>query len=165
MARGRSGSAACGRGTGRALGEAVALGWALGGRRTWSVSLCSHLLMHCRWKACPHVPQTTGESSPGNLLPGGQPSNGMRQIPHTSSPAFHVHDAAACQCLTVTFSGMMIARRRPPPPLARASLARGAHMCAGPRGASGRSSRRGGALVMYPVVLGFSRPSCDAYRD
>lgn len=26
--------------------------------------------MHCKWKACPHVPHTTGESSPGNFSPG-----------------------------------------------------------------------------------------------
>lgn len=43
--------------------------------------------MHCRWKACLHTPQTTGESSPGYLASGGHPSNGMRQMPHTSSPA------------------------------------------------------------------------------
>ena len=47
----------------------------------------THLLMHCRWKAWVQTPQTTGESSPGYLPSGGQPSKGMRQMPHTSSPA------------------------------------------------------------------------------
>ena len=29
--------------------------------------LTARLLMHCRWKAWVQMPQTTGESSPGNL--------------------------------------------------------------------------------------------------
>ena len=30
-----------------------------------SSCVARHLLMHCRWKACPHIPHTTGASSPG----------------------------------------------------------------------------------------------------
>ena len=44
--------------------------------------------MHCRWKACVQTPHTTGLSSPGYLPSGGQPSKFMRQMPHTSSPAW-----------------------------------------------------------------------------
>lgn len=56
----------------------------------------------CRWKAWPHVPHTTGLSSPGNLLSGGQPSKGLRQMPHMSSPASHVHTPTACHFLIST---------------------------------------------------------------
>ena len=62
-----------------------------------SVCADSHLVMHCRWKACPHTPHTTGLSSPGYLPSGGHPSKGMRHMPQTSSPASHVHAATACQ--------------------------------------------------------------------
>ena len=58
--------------------------------------------MHCRWKAWPHAPQTTGASSPGNLASGGQPSKAARQMPQTSSPASQVHEATARQCLMET---------------------------------------------------------------
>jgi hypothetical protein len=53
-----------------------------------------------------------GQSSPGTLQVGQQPSKGMRQIPHTSSsgspfssvlPVSHCHWAMACHCLTMTF--------------------------------------------------------------
>ena len=47
----------------------------------------------------PQVPKTTGDSSPGNLTPGGHPSKGDWQIPQTSSsvpfPTFQVHLATA----------------------------------------------------------------------
>ena len=50
----------------------------------------SHLLIHWRWKAWLHVPQTTALSSPGNFESGGHPSNGALQIPQTSSPAANI---------------------------------------------------------------------------
>lgn len=53
--------------------------------------------MHGRWNAWLQAPHTTGASSPGNLASGGQPSKAVRQMPQTSSPAFQVHDATACQ--------------------------------------------------------------------
>jgi len=62
----------------------------------------SHLEMHWRWNACPHAPQTTGASSPGNLASGGQASNAALQMPQTSSPASQVQDATARQCLMET---------------------------------------------------------------
>ena len=58
------------------------------------LSLCdeSHLLMHCRWKACEHTPKHTGDSSPGYRQSGAACSKEFRQIPQQSSfsPAFHV---------------------------------------------------------------------------
>eukprot|EP00658_Telonema_sp_P-2_P013517 TRINITY_DN15120_c0_g1_i1.p1 TRINITY_DN15120_c0_g1~~TRINITY_DN15120_c0_g1_i1.p1 ORF type:complete len:161 (+),score=20.08 TRINITY_DN15120_c0_g1_i1:394-876(+) len=63
----------------------------------------SHLLMHGRWKACLHWPQTTGQLSPGYLYPGAAPSKGIWQMPHTSSSRFHVHNATECHRLMVTF--------------------------------------------------------------
>ena len=69
-------------------------------------SVCeeSHCVMHCKWKACLHVPQTTGLSSPGYLASGEHPSKGFLQMPHTSSPAFHDQDASVRQCFTVTLN-------------------------------------------------------------
>lgn len=49
----------------------------------------SHLTMQCMWKQCEHWPQTNGQSSPGNLQSGQQPSKGIRQIPQLSSLATH----------------------------------------------------------------------------
>ena len=60
----------------------------------------------CRWKAWAHLPHTTGLSSPGILPSGGQPSKGLRQMPHTSSPASQVQAATACQRRMDTSSGM-----------------------------------------------------------
>jgi len=55
----------------------------------------SQVATHCKWKAWPQVPKTTGDSSPGNLTPGGHPSKADWQIPQTSSslpfPTFQVH--------------------------------------------------------------------------
>lgn len=65
---------------------------------------CSHFVMHCRCRACPHTPQTTGLSSPGNRPSGGQPSKEFLQMPHTSSPASHVQFATMCHFLTVTLN-------------------------------------------------------------
>ena len=53
----------------------------------------------------------SGQSSPGTLHDGQQPSNGTRQIPHTSSssaaspalPVSHCHCAIACHRRTCTF--------------------------------------------------------------
>lgn len=43
------------------------------------------------------MPQTRGQSSPGNLQSGQQPSNGIRQIPQLSSLAIHRHVATPVQ--------------------------------------------------------------------
>ncbi len=43
----------------------------------------SHFMTHCIWKACPHFPDTGGQSSPGYFSPGQQASYGLRQMPHT----------------------------------------------------------------------------------
>jgi len=69
-------------------------------------SVCddNHFVMHCKWKACLHVPHTTGLSSPGYFASGAQPSKGFLQIPHTSSPAFHDHDAIVRQCFILTLN-------------------------------------------------------------
>eukprot|EP00879_Flechtneria_rotunda_P003547 GHRR01003781.1.p1 GENE.GHRR01003781.1~~GHRR01003781.1.p1 ORF type:complete len:103 (-),score=0.41 GHRR01003781.1:353-661(-) len=72
-----------------------------------SVCAPNHFCMHCKWKACPHVPHTTGLSSPGNLLSGGHPSKGFLQMPHRSSPASHVHTPTACQRLISTLNDMV----------------------------------------------------------
>lgn len=63
--------------------------------------------MHCKWKAWVQTPHTTGLSSPGYLASGGQPSKGILQMPQTSSPAFQVHVATACQCFTFTSKVMI----------------------------------------------------------
>ena len=76
----------------------------------------SHLVMHCRWKAWPHLPHTTGESSPGNFSPGAHASNASRQMPHTSSPAFQFHTPTACHRRTRTVKPPV--PPLPPPPLA-----------------------------------------------
>ena len=72
------------------------------GHRCSAAGAPSHLLMHWRWKAWPHAPQTTGASSPGNLASGGHPSKAARQMPQTSSPASQVQEATARQCLMET---------------------------------------------------------------
>lgn len=72
------------------------------GHRCSAAGAPSHLLMHCKWNAWPHAPQTTGASSPGNLASGGHPSKAARQMPQTSSPASQVQEATARQCLMET---------------------------------------------------------------
>lgn len=64
---------------------------------------CSHLTMQCMWKQCEHWPQTSGQSSPGSLQSGQQPSKGIRQIPQLSSFATHFHEATPVHCFMVTF--------------------------------------------------------------
>lgn len=66
--------------------------------------LLSHVLTHCRWKACPHFPHTHGQSSPGYFMPGLQPSKLDWQIPQTSSPAFQLHRATPCHLFILTRS-------------------------------------------------------------
>ena len=50
---------------------------------TWSI----HFIMQCIWKQWVQAPQTTGQSSPGVLHSGQQPSKAIRQMPHVSSLA------------------------------------------------------------------------------
>lgn len=66
----------------------------------------SQVVTHCKWKLCPHFPQTTGHSSPGNLAPGATPSYELWQIPQTSSssPQFQVQCATPCHFFTRTRS-------------------------------------------------------------
>ena len=47
-----------------------------------------------------------GQSSPATLQLGQQVSNGMRQIPHTSSFISHFHTPTAYTRLTVTFCSL-----------------------------------------------------------
>ena len=66
----------------------------------------NQVVTHCKWKLCPHFPQTTGHSSPGNLAPGATPSYELWHIPQTSSssPQFQVQCATPCHFLTRTRS-------------------------------------------------------------
>jgi hypothetical protein len=77
------------------------------GHRCSAAGAPSQRLMHWRWNAWPHAPQTTGASSPGNLASGGQPSKAARQMPQTSSPASQVQEATARQCLMETRKGQV----------------------------------------------------------
>jgi hypothetical protein len=63
----------------------------------------SHLMIQWMWKQCEHWPHTRGQSSPGSLQSGQQPSNGIRQIPQLSSFATHRHVATAVHPLIFTF--------------------------------------------------------------
>lgn len=72
------------------------------GHRFLDDVVCNHRETHCKWKAWPHFPHTTGESSPGNLTPGAVPSNAAWQIPHTSSFAFQLHCATPWMRLILT---------------------------------------------------------------
>ena len=47
--------------------------------------------MQWMWKQCVHCPHTSGQSSPGSLQSGQQPSKATRQMPHVSSFATHFH--------------------------------------------------------------------------
>ena len=69
----------------------------------------NHFMTHCICSACPHRPQTGGESSPGNLTPGAAASNGIRQIPHTSSSISHFHTATQCHRLTLILTIFLMA--------------------------------------------------------
>jgi hypothetical protein len=71
----------------------------------WGVEvwLFTHLRMQCRWYAWLHTPHISGQSSPGNLQSGQQPSKAIRHMPHVSSCASHVHDPTACHCSIFTF--------------------------------------------------------------
>lgn len=78
-------------------------------RANWQATRTkTHWLIQGRWKAWEHTPHTTGQSSPGNLASGEQESNTFRQIPHTSSPAFHVQDATALHSLISTSKVMSL---------------------------------------------------------
>lgn len=58
---------------------------------------CNHLTIQCMWKQCEHWPQTKGQSSPGNLQSGQQPSKGILQMPQLSSLAIHLQVATPVQ--------------------------------------------------------------------
>ena len=68
------------------------------------------VLIHCKWKACKHFPQTTGQSSPGYLTPGHTPSKAFWQIEHTSSCVFdpHVQWATLWKRLIRTFKSTFV---------------------------------------------------------
>lgn len=63
----------------------------------------SHFTIQWIWKQWEHSPQTNGQSSPGSLQSGQQPSNAIRQIPQLSSLATQRHVATAVQLFTFTF--------------------------------------------------------------
>ncbi len=56
------------------------------------------------WKQCVHRPQTKGQSSPGSLQSGQQPSKATLQMPHVSSLATHFQAQTPFQLRNVTFS-------------------------------------------------------------
>lgn len=56
----------------------------------------THFKMQWRWNAWLHAPQISGQSSPGSLQSGQQPSKAILHIPHVSSWASQVHEATAC---------------------------------------------------------------------
>lgn len=65
--------------------------------------------MQARWYACLQAPQTTGQSSPGNLTPGAQPSKGDWQIPQTSSAGVpQDHRAMPWKDFTFTLRGFFV---------------------------------------------------------
>lgn len=66
------------------------------GQWAWLVCELTHFNIQWRWNEWLQAPQIRGQSSPGSLQSGQQPSNGIRHIPHVSSWASHVHDATAC---------------------------------------------------------------------
>lgn len=63
----------------------------------------THFKMQWRWNAWLHAPQISGQSSPGSLQSGQQPSKAILHIPHVSSWASQVHEATACHCSSFTF--------------------------------------------------------------
>lgn len=69
------------------------------------VELWNHVMMQCKWKTWLHSPQISGQSSPGLLQVGQQPSYSEWQIPQTSSPSFTSQDhwAAIVQDTTLIF--------------------------------------------------------------
>lgn len=64
----------------------------------WSWEL-SHLRMQCIWNTCEQRPQTKGQSSPGILQSGQQPSKAIRQMPQFSSLATQRHVATPIHLL------------------------------------------------------------------
>lgn len=70
------------------------------------------------WNTCVHSPQISGQSSPGILHDGQQPSYGTRQIPQTSpslsvsscsvEPVSQRQCATACQYFTLTFMAVAV---------------------------------------------------------
>jgi hypothetical protein len=77
------------------------------GQEFFELLCCNHFDTHCKWKACPHLPQTTGQSSPGNLTPGAVPSKAVWQMPQTSSLAFQLHCATAWKRLMCTLRRLL----------------------------------------------------------
>jgi hypothetical protein len=75
------------------------------GQRGVDVWEFTHLSMQWRWKAWLQAPQMSGQSSPGNLQSGQQPSNAILHMPHVSSCASHVQEATACHWRILTFIG------------------------------------------------------------
>jgi len=63
----------------------------------------NHFKIQCIWKTCVHLPQTKGQSSPGILQSGQQPSNCIRQIPQFSSFAVQCQVATAVHFFIFTF--------------------------------------------------------------
>jgi hypothetical protein len=80
-------------------------GWRHIGHVCWEFCCDSnHFMTHCMCNAWPQRPQTGGESSPGNFTFGAAASNGIRQIPHTSSSISHFHTATQCHRFTLIFA-------------------------------------------------------------
>ena len=69
------------------------------------VELWNQVSIQCRWKTWLHSPHTSGQSSPGLLQLGQQPSYAEWHMPHTSSPSFtsQAHSATIVQDSTLIF--------------------------------------------------------------
>lgn len=78
--------------------------WRHIGHKCWVCWVCNHFIMQWMWKQWVQAPQTSGQSSPGLLQSGQQPSKATLQIPQVSSLAIHFQEATPFQPLTVTFN-------------------------------------------------------------
>jgi len=119
-------------------------------------------MIHCMWNAWPHVPQSGGQSSPGYLTPGQQASNGMRQIPQTSSSISHFHTATPCQRLTFIFISITLNFG------VKSRFLGGVHPARGKKPAGLELQQSSGLLIMrfltlFSLVVGVSSQKAGTY--